>query len=78
MNRYYPPSLEEVWESFEWLIKERLRDLDNMARRMFTDMQATHTADNEKIRAYMQEQFALVWEQVAAEQEVKTKRRERE
>jgi len=45
---------------------------------MFSEMQGTHTASNETIRAYMQEHFAMLWEQIAEEQEVKSKRRERE
>jgi len=78
VNRHYPETLHEVWESYEWLLKSKLEELDHMARQMFKAMQVTHTANNDKIRSFMQEMFAATWEQVAAQQEAKAKRRERE
>lgn len=78
MNRHYPETLHEVWESYEWLLKSKLQELDHMARQMFKSMQATNAANNDKIRRFMQEMFAALWEQVAAQEEVKAKRRELE
>jgi hypothetical protein len=30
--------MEEIYESYEWLIRERLEQLDTLSRRMFSDM----------------------------------------
>ena len=78
MNRHYPETLHEVWESYEGMLKDKLRSIDHMARQMFKEMALTRSANNEKIRNFLHDHFAMLWEQVAAEEEVKTKRRERE
>lgn len=74
MSRHYPQSLEEVWESFEWLLKDELRKIDHMTRKMFLAMQMAR-GSNEQIYAFIGQQFADLWEQVTAEEEQKSKYR---
>lgn len=75
MNRHYPPSIEEVWDSFEWMLKTKLEEIDHMARQMFREMTLLRTTDEATIRAYMQESFAELWECVAMQQEANQKYR---
>lgn len=77
MNRHYPKSAAEVLESYEFLLKDKLRDIDHMTRQMFRDLQLTGQS-NQQIREMLTQSFWDIWEQVAAEEEVKTKRRVRE
>jgi len=77
MNRHYPPSIEEVWDSFERLMKAKLEEIDYMAREMYREMAMLRTTNDATIRAFMQESFAELWECVATQQEEKTKRRVR-
>lgn len=74
MNRHYPSSIEEVWDSFEWMLKSKLEEIDHMARQMYQEMQYTRT-NNDTIRDYMQERFAELWEYVAVYQEANHKHR---
>lgn len=74
MSRHYPPGIEEVWDSYEWLLKSKLEEIDYMARLMFQEMQFTRT-DNNTIRDYMQERFAELWEYVASHEEENYKHR---
>lgn len=65
----------EVWESWEHRLKEKLEGIDHITREMFKEMVFTRTASSDNIRNFLQEHFAMLWEQVAAEQEVKSRRR---
>ena len=68
--------MRQSWESFEWLIKDKLIELDNMTRAMMREMQycgVTLSLMNE----YIPKQFARLWEEVAAEQSEKYDRKER-
>jgi len=76
-NRYYPPSMEEVWDSYEWLLKSKLEEIDYMTRKMFQEMQFVR-AKNDDIRAFLHQRFAELWERVADEQEAQAKFRRRE
>lgn len=73
-NRHYPPDLEEVWNSYEWLMKTKLEELDHMARQMFKEMKLVKASDK-LIRSYIERQFAELWEYVAYQQEAKEGKR---
>jgi len=76
-NRHYPPSVEEVWSSYEWLVKSKLEELDHMARCIYREMMYARSKP-EMVRQLMAERFAELWECVAEEQEQKTKYRRRD
>jgi hypothetical protein len=38
MNRYYYSEMEDIYQSYEYSIRERLEALDHLSRKMFTDM----------------------------------------
>ena len=69
MNRYYPPTIEEVWDSYEWLMKSKLEEIDHMTRQMFKEIQALKKLKEPEIRKFLSERFAALWNQVAEEQE---------
>ena len=70
MNRHYYSEAPEIWASYEHLLKERLESIDYLAQRMFTDLQIIGMKKDD-IYAFMRENFAALWERVAAEQEPK-------
>lgn len=69
MNRHYPQSIKEVWESYEYLLKQRLEQMDHLAREMYKEMAMLRSAKPALIREFMELEFAKLWEQVAEEQE---------
>lgn len=78
MSHHYPKSIMEVWNSYEWLIKEKLEALDHYARCMFREMAGVRSgASNQEIRVAMGELFAELWEQVAEEQDSQAKYKRR-
>lgn len=56
MNRHYPKSVAEVLESYEFLLKDKLRDIDHMTRQMFRDLQLTGQS-NQQIREMLTQSF---------------------
>ncbi|MHA6481086.1 hypothetical protein ACX1C1_04080 [Paenibacillus sp. strain BS8-2] len=72
-NRYYADSTQGVLESYEWLFREKLQELDKMARSMSTDL-TNARVPNKQIPAIMRQFFAELWEQVAATEEQRLRR----
>lgn len=68
MSRYRHGSIEAVWASYEWLIKEKLEALDHLTRQMYTEMQLSG-ASKEVIEQFVPAAFSSLWERVALEQE---------
>lgn len=56
-----------TWESFRWLLKEKLEELDYMTRRMQTEMSAIRIP-TEVSKNYISKEFALLWEEVAEQE----------
>lgn len=69
-NRYYATKPQEVFESYEWLMREKLTELDRMARRIDYDLEilSIRPADRQKM---VQKFFTELWQQVAATEEAK-------
>lgn len=75
-NQHPRSNTVEVWDSFEWLFRQKLEQLDFMTRQMMYEM-SYKGCDHEAIARFVQERFARLWEQVAAEQEEETPERRR-
>lgn len=69
-NRYYAEGPQEVLESYEWLMRETLTKLDQMARNIRYDLQAAWVPSKE-IDEIISVWFAQMWEQVAETEAVK-------
>ena len=69
-NRYYASATQEIFESYEWSMREALTSLDRMARSMALDLQFANVPSKD-IQPLMQRYFAELWEQVAATEEIK-------
>lgn len=67
-NHKRPSNMEEVWESFEWLYRDKLEQLDHMTRQMIYEM-SYKGCDVERIHQFIRERFAELWEAVAREKE---------
>lgn len=67
-NRHIPSSIVEVWDSYEWLVRRKLEELDHLTRQMYKDMQMTRSKQ-EDIREFIPMAFAELWDNVAEEQE---------
>jgi len=78
MNRHYPASAEEVWSSFEWLLKDDLERIDYRVRQMFKELGQLRSLKDDQIREFLHERFVALWQQVAAEQENQAKYRRTE
>lgn len=74
-NRYYPPTIEDVGRSYEWMIKDKLRELDSIARSMHRDLTMLGRLTDFEIREYMQMQFDSLCEMVAEQEERKERRK---
>lgn len=59
--------MKAIWNSFEWLMKDKLVSLDNMTRAMTSEMK-TMGVTNKMIDEYLPEQFKRVWNEVIEEQ----------
>ncbi|BBI32458.1 hypothetical protein [Cohnella abietis] len=68
-NRHVHNSAQEVWESYEWLIRQRLEDLDNLSREMFKDMRLARINTNVAYHVISQS-FADLWAEVAEENRI--------
>lgn len=73
-NRYYAKNPQEVFESYEWLMREKLTELDRMARNMAYDL-GSAWVPAAQIQPMMQQFFSDMWQQVAATEEQKYKKR---
>lgn len=62
-------SMELVWESFEWLLKEKLTSIDDITRRMVYELTAAG-ANQAMIVDYLLKQFELLKRQIVAQQDV--------
>ncbi|WP_042165569.1 hypothetical protein [Paenibacillus gorillae] len=62
--------VQEVWDSFEWLIREKLEGLDHLTRQMYTEMQLASGRNSKDVRASIEYLFADLWENVAAVEEM--------
>lgn len=56
-----------TFESFEWLMRDKLISLDNLTRAMMTEM-TTLGARKEDIAEYVPMEFARLWKEVQQEQ----------
>lgn len=56
-----------TWESFRWLLKEKLEELDYMTRRMQTEMSAIRIP-SELSKEYITKEFGVLWEEVAEQE----------
>lgn len=56
-----------TWESFRWLLKEKLEELDYMTRRMQTEMSALRIPPGVS-KEYITKEFALLWTEVFKEE----------
>lgn len=72
-NRYYANSTQEVLESFEWLFREKLEELDQMSRNMWRDLFYARVP-SDQIQPIIQQFFAELWEQVAETEEQRLER----
>ncbi|KHF33438.1 hypothetical protein CM49_04386 [Paenibacillus sp. P1XP2] len=59
-----------TWNSFRWLYKEKLRELDYMTRRMMSEMSALYIP-HDLARGYLEQEFARIWNEVAEEEDQK-------
>ncbi|RED54773.1 hypothetical protein [Cohnella lupini] len=75
MNRHIPKSGKEVFESYEWLFREKLESLDHLTREMWKELRWVGVP-TKKIPEVIGEFFAYLWEDVAdkAEKEAKYRR----
>jgi hypothetical protein len=55
--------MEEIYESYEWLIKERLEQLDVLARNMFSEM-GTFGIPKVQCDSFVQEKFKILANEV--------------
>lgn len=67
-NRYRHSNMQDVWDSFEWLYRQKLEELDHMTRQMIREM-SYPGCDVVRIHEFVREQFADLWENVARQQE---------
>jgi len=77
MSRYQYKEAREVLESYEWLYREKLEELDVLTRKMWRDLQTARTP-KAQIPVMIGEFFRELWVQVAEEQEQKAKYRRNE
>lgn len=59
--------MHAVWESFRWLIEEKLISMDNMTRAMMAEMKTAGVPDD-LISEYLPQQFMLLKDKVVADQ----------
>lgn len=71
-NIHVHAEMQEVWDSFEWLFREKLESMDSMTRTMIREMQMTG-ANLTQIRRFIPQRFSGLWESVADEGERKAK-----
>ncbi|BBI32017.1 hypothetical protein [Cohnella abietis] len=76
-NKYRCNDMQEVWNSFEWLYREKLQSLDNMTRQMIGEMQKTGL-NLTQIRRFVPKAFADLYNQVAQENRDKNKEGKRD
>lgn len=74
MSRHRCKDIEEVWDSFEWLYREKLESLDNLTRSMIKEMEDTG-ADYRTVRKYVPKKFEELWANVSELQEQKQGRK---
>lgn len=68
-QRIIEKNMGHVWDSWEWLLKEKLTSIDNMARNMITEMKLVG-ATEEMLGEFLPQQFELLKQQVVATQNV--------
>ncbi|MBD0381226.1 hypothetical protein [Paenibacillus sedimenti] len=59
--------MKAIWESFEWLLEEKLISIDNMTRAMMAEMKTVSVPDD-MIAEYLPQQFLQLKERIVAEQ----------
>ncbi|WP_256846868.1 hypothetical protein [Paenibacillus sp. Pae108] len=62
--------MKSIWDSFEWLLKEKLIGLDNNARAINYEMRTMGVPEN-MAEAFVAEQFKRLSQEVIAEQRAK-------
>ncbi|QHT60649.1 hypothetical protein GXP70_12335 [Paenibacillus lycopersici] len=70
MTRYHHRNMEEVWLSFEWLLRSKLEELDHLSRQLYKDMQSAG-AKPADIEAFLPGAFSELWSRVAAAEDSK-------
>lgn len=70
MNKHRHTDMQDSWESYEYLFREKLESLDNLTRSMIKDMQAAGT-NMTQIRRFVPGKFQQLWDEVAERQEEK-------
>lgn len=61
--------MKGIWESYEWLYKEKLIQLDNMTRNMIREM-SLFSVPPDMREEFVRQQFKRIWLEIAKEQEV--------
>lgn len=62
--------MESIWNSFEWLIKDKLISIDNNARAMIAEMK-TMSVPRDMMMEFLPRKYAELERQVIEEQERK-------
>ncbi|AZN43376.1 hypothetical protein [Paenibacillus albus] len=70
MTRYRHGSVDQVWGSYEWLVRTKLEELDHLSRQIYKDMQLSG-ASKAHIEMFLHESFENLWKRVAVEEEAK-------
>lgn len=75
MNRYYPPTVEEVWDSFEWLMKSKLQEIEFMKHQMFKEIKTLKKLRDHEIDQFIEERFTDLCNQVEQESKQRKERK---
>ena len=67
-NRYSHKNKQEALESFEWLFREKLEQLDHLTRCLWADLADVGVREKD-IPKVISEWFSELWREVAEEQE---------
>lgn len=65
----------EIWESFEWLYRDKLQQLDHLTRYMLREMSLCNVPLRIS-RPFVREKFRQLWLDVAREQEEEVGRKQ--
>lgn len=76
MKPHQESEMQQVWNSFEWLYREKLEAIDHLTRQMIREMNYSGVS-MAQIRRFVPVAFKQLWDQVASEQEGKTPERRR-
>jgi len=66
MNRYRYAEMEDIYQSYEWIIREHLTKLDFLSRKIFSDMGAEGIKHSIAVE-YVQRKVAELAEEIIRE-----------